>query len=166
MSVYVRTDSIPIDEVLILESSTFFQRNPGVELPRPQDIRIAHQLQTGQQDLHPEAPHIVRYPEYSLCVKYSRRVKQLEAQALYIVTRYLTDFPAPEIYGWRKDGDDVFLFIELIDGQNLSDAWDSLSECEKTDVWIAIKDRVLSPLATLRQISTRECIGTLQLKIM
>lgn len=120
---------------------------------------MAHRLQTGQQDLHPEAPHIVRYPEYGLCVKYSGRVKLVEAQALYMVTRYLPDFPAPEIYGWRKDGDDVFLFMELIDGQNLSDAWESLSEYEKTDICIAIKDRVLSPLATLRQVSDRECIG-------
>lgn len=161
MSIFVATDGIPIDENFLLEDSTFFQRNPGVELPHPQDVRMAHSLLTKQQDLHPEAPHIVRYPEYSLCVKYSRRVKLLEAQAFYLVNRYLKDFPAPEIYGWRKDGDDVFLFMELIDGQNLSDVWDSLSECEKTDVCVAVKNRVLSPLATLRQIPNQKCVGTL-----
>jgi hypothetical protein len=42
--------------------------------------------------------------------------------------------PVPEIYGWRIDGREVFLYMQLIRGATLKQRWDYLSIAERTSV--------------------------------
>jgi len=44
----------------------------------------------------------------------------------------LEQVPVPEVYGWRVDGQDVFIYIEFIPGETLKERWDFLSVDEKT----------------------------------
>ncbi|PGH15523.1 hypothetical protein AJ80_05540 [Polytolypa hystricis UAMH7299] len=36
------------------------------------------------------------------------------------------DVPVPEVYGWRVDGDEVFIYMEHIQGQTLEQLWGTL----------------------------------------
>lgn len=159
--IIITTNAVPSEENITLSSSSFFKRNPRTKLPSPDDVRAAHRasMPKHENQLDPEAPHIVRYPELGLCVKYSERVKLTEAQSLYLVNKTLEGaFPAPEIYGWRKDGDDMFLYMELIDGERLIDIWSSLSGVEKCKISNDLK-LCLPRLEALRQPHGREFIG-------
>jgi aminoglycoside phosphotransferase len=51
-------------------------------------------------------------------------------QILHALRHYMGDaVPSPEIYGWRTDGDDVFLYIQVIDGGiTLEQAWPAMIE--------------------------------------
>jgi len=40
----------------------------------------------------------------------------------------------PEVYGWRRNGDDLLMFTELIRGDPLHNRWKDLTEQEKTQV--------------------------------
>lgn len=160
-NVYVNLNTIPQEDNIILRTSSFFRNNPkGTELPSPQEVRAAHQESLpGPLTLDPRAPHIVRYHALGLCVKYSQRASINEARAMYLVNHYLgLEFPAPEIYGWLKDGADIFLYMQLIDGEPLDDIWGSLPEVDKQDICKEIY-AFTSELATTRQIKGHEYIG-------
>lgn len=48
--------------------------------------------------------------------------------------------PVPEIYGWRTDGDQVFIYQELIAGVTLADRWNELEDEEKQYIIQRLKD--------------------------
>lgn len=157
----VALDAIPHQESMILQSSSFFQKNAkGTVFPSPEDVRSAHQKSMqGQKALEPQAPHIVRYPSLGLCVKYSQRVHLNEARALFLVNRHLgKSFPAPEIYGWRKDGADAFIYMELLEGEPLDDVWHLVPEVDRQAVCDELH-AAISQLGTLRQAKEQSFLG-------
>ena len=44
----------------------------------------------------------------------------------------------PEVYGWKRDGDELFVFMELIKGDPLYNCWKNLTELEKTQICIEL----------------------------
>ncbi|KUI72311.1 hypothetical protein VM1G_07946 [Cytospora mali] len=159
----VSMDAIPREESVVLQSSSFFQNKPkGTSLPSPKEVRSAHQdFMHGHEELHPQAPHIVRYPSLGLCVKYSQRVRLNEAQAMYLVNHHLgKSFVAPEIYGWHKDGADIFLYMELIEGEPLDEVWHSLPAADRQEVCKELC-AAMSKLGTLRQAKGHTFLGNL-----
>lgn len=132
--IVVSMETIPHQESMVLTSSSFFQNNPkGTQFPSPEEVRSAHQKSMhGHQALDPQAPHIFQYSSLRLCVKYSQRVRLNEARALCLLHQHLgRSFPAPEIYGWQKDGADTFLYMELIEGEPLDEVWHTLPEADR-----------------------------------
>lgn len=163
MKTEVSVDDIPHEDIVVLESSSFFQKNPkGTKFPTTQEIRSAHEESMhGKHALNPQAPHVVRYPSLGLCVKYSQRVRLNEARALCLVNRYLgRSFSTPEIYGWCKDGEDTFLYMELLEGEPLDEVWESLLEADRQEVCKELREAV-SMLGTLRQAKGQIFIGDL-----
>lgn len=156
----VTMDTIPHQDSMILLSSSFFRNNPkGATLPSPQEVRSAHQKSLKGKTLHPEAPHIVRYPTLRLCVKYSQRVRLNEIQALCFLNRYLgNSFAAPEVYGWQKDGADTFLYMELIKGEPLDEVWHALPETNRQAICKELH-AAKAQLDTLRQAHGHSFLG-------
>jgi tRNA A-37 threonylcarbamoyl transferase component Bud32 len=77
----------------------------------------------------------VTFDHLDLIVKFGPQVSVVEAICLWAVKRILHDkVPVPEVYGWRIDGDTVFIYMQLIRGDLLQDRWDSLNDFEKTVV--------------------------------
>ena len=48
--------------------------------------------------------------------------------------------PVPEVYGWRVDGRDVFIYMQLIRGDRLKDRWESLTITEKATICDELRD--------------------------
>lgn len=89
------------------------------------------------------------FKEISLFVKWGRDVQISEGQTHYATRNSCgKSVPVPEIYGWRKDGDETFLYMEAIRGRTLEDAWPELKEDER--LHIAIELRII--LHKLRQL--------------
>ncbi|ROW10168.1 hypothetical protein VMCG_01852 [Cytospora schulzeri] len=157
----VSMDAISPEGSIFLQSSSIFQRNPqGTMFPSPKEVRSAHQKSMhDNKALDSQAPHIVRYPSLGLHVRYSQRVRLNEAQALWLANHHLgTSFVAPEIYGWRKDGADTFLFMELIEGQPLDEVWGSLPEADRQEICKELRVAT-SKLGTLRQAKGYTFLG-------
>jgi len=56
--------------------------------------------------------------------------------------------PVPEVYGWRIDGAETFIYMQLVQGDTLRDRWDSLSYSDKTAVCQQLRQITIS----LRQL--------------
>jgi len=54
----------------------------------------------------------------------------------------------PEVYGWRVDGRDVFVYMQLVRGETLKGQWDSLSIADK----ITVCDHLRQIMTSLRQV--------------
>ncbi|PGH02695.1 hypothetical protein AJ79_07574 [Helicocarpus griseus UAMH5409] len=110
--IYLTPSMLPNNPNETFRESTFFKSNPN--LPSPEEVRAQSRA------------HNVTFESMGPLVKWGPRFKIEEGQCLYAIRRDLREtVPVPEIYGWRTDGQDVFLYMELIDGQPLSKVWDS-----------------------------------------
>jgi len=145
---------------MIFYDSSFFQSNgSNAQLPTPAEVKA---LST-EYERNPQPPPI-RFEQLNLLVKFGPHVKIAEAQCLWIIKKTLgDDIPVPEVYGWRIDGDDVFIYMQLLQGHVLKDQWDMLTVLER----IAICDhlrQIIARLREIRQLPDDIFIGILNLK--
>jgi hypothetical protein len=55
-----------------------------------------------------------------LLVNWGREITIAEGQRLWAMRKTLGEqVPGPEVYGWCRDGEDVFIYQKLIEGQTL-----------------------------------------------
>jgi hypothetical protein len=55
-----------------------------------------------------------------------------EAQTLYAIRHVLNGaVPGPEVYGWKTQGDEKFVYMEYIPGQSLESAWSTLEHDDR-----------------------------------
>lgn len=126
-----------------LDSSFFRDRNPNQRLPTPAEVRA---LSVGDK----LKPPPVIFEHLDLLVKFGPRVTVAEGQCLWIIKRILRDVvPVPEVYGWKVDGSEVFVYMQYSRGQRLKDRWESLSITEKTEICNQLGDI----MRALRQVS-------------
>lgn len=98
-----------------LESSFFRPHDPHKHLPTPQEVRALSAGPSAQ-------PDPVKFEELGLIVKFGPRVTVGEALCPWAIRRVLEDSaPVPEVYGWRIDGIEVFIYMELIQGDTLKE---------------------------------------------
>lgn len=115
-------------EIDFLESSFFQNHDPHKDLPAPQEVR-ALSKKPGPQ------PDPVRFEELGLIVKFGPHVTVEEALCIWAIRSVLHDeVPVPELYGWRVDGREVFIYMELVRGDTLMDRWDALDNDDKTSI--------------------------------
>lgn len=84
-------------------------------------------------------PRPVIFPNRQLVVKYGREISVAEGQCLWYFGHYLSDVPVPEIFGWRQDGGETFLYMSLVHGQTMEERWDSLDERQRETVCKQLK---------------------------
>ena len=131
-------------EMDFVESSFFKTHGPQQHLPTPEEVRIK-----SQADPTDHQPPPVRFEQLNLIVKFGPNVTLAEGQCLRVIRNVLRNkVPVPEVYGWRVDGREVFIYMELIPGKPLSEQWDSLTFSEKT----VICDRLHEIMASLREV--------------
>lgn len=131
----VRVAEIPTEENIDFHDTSFFTQNaPGAKLPSPEEVRKLNFELNGRYAKN-QRPPLVFYEDLGLVVKYGRWIHVAEAQCLWWFNRHMKDVvPTPELFGWRHDGDEVFIYMELIKGEILEDAWPDLSEGEKDGI--------------------------------
>lgn len=129
---------------IFLESS-FFKHH--AEFPSFEEIRERSRLNTGPK------PHIVAFGHLNLLVKFGtwNKASIAEGQCLYMIRCELGNaVPVPEIYGWKTDGHETFLYMELVEGVTLEKAWDTLSCDQRTAVCRDVR-QILDTLRKLKQ---------------
>jgi hypothetical protein len=129
-------------ELDFLDSSFFQSKQPGQRLPTPAEVRALSTV----KKIRP-LPVIIEH--LNLLVKFGRHVTIAEAQCLWLIRRILGDkVPVPEVYGWRVDGQEVFIYMQLIRGVTVKDRWEHLIAAEKT----SFSEQLCKMISSLRQV--------------
>ncbi len=151
---------LPNAENIEFKDSSYFE-STDAELPTPAQIRIdAPNRKRDHLRSSSSRPPPVFYQELNLLVKYGSEITLAEGQCLWFIRHHLSKgVPVPEMYGWRKDGDETFLYMELINGDTLERRWNSLSERDRTAVCVQLS-QMTSAWRGLRQESSPEFVGT------
>lgn len=112
-----------------LVESSFF-KPPGRKLPTPAHVKS---LDTTKQG-------ILMFPGMQLVVKFGPRVTVEEAVTMWAITKLFEyQIPVLELFGWRSFQNEVFIYMELIQGVTMKQLWsdpglsdpDRLSLCKQ-----------------------------------
>ncbi|KZV78730.1 hypothetical protein EXIGLDRAFT_736665 [Exidia glandulosa HHB12029] len=87
----------------------------------------------------------VRFLDRQLVVKHGF-VRKDQFYAHWLVWKF-SSVPVPALYAWHHDGDEAFLYMELVDGVTLEQCWHALSSTERG----ILAQRLKGILAKLRQ---------------
>ncbi len=116
---------LPSEENLLLLNSSFFKKNAG-KLPSPTEVRKVNAIKGVLPKVSRPPP--VTFQDQGLIVKYGSEITIAEAQCLWYFNIHMKDqVPTPELFGWLRDGGETFIYMELVLGETLEDAWPSLS---------------------------------------
>ncbi|OTA99099.1 hypothetical protein M426DRAFT_68456 [Hypoxylon sp. CI-4A] len=112
------------------------------QLPTPAVIRKAHSI------AHPVAQGTIRFEALNLFVKFGPPyfVRREEALALRAMNKAFPDnrVPTPELYGWKEDEGDIFIYMSLVRGSTLQGAWDSLTRDDKESICTQLSQIVVA----------------------
>jgi hypothetical protein len=106
---------------------------------------------------------VVKFEHLDLAVKVrdSLYLRLEEAQTIQAI-RYIfpnNDVPIPEVFGWRKYEDQTFIYISLVRGQTLQEAWPCLTGADKKSICGEL-NHVVTTLRQITQGSSGRFIGT------
>jgi aminoglycoside phosphotransferase (APT) family kinase protein len=92
-------------------------------------------------------------------VKWGSDVSVSEGQCLYTVGRLLKyHVPVPEIYGWREDGGEIFLYMENLQGQTLEQVWENIDRDDRDSLCAELR-MIFDKLRQIEQKPTDPFIG-------
>lgn len=155
----ITPESIPRDDNFDVVTSTFFQKH--AKFPTPEEVRAraiaqyAAGTHWGWKDRsvnlegYNGSPTPAVFEKLGLFVKWGSMVEVREGQTLYALRKYWgSSVPVPEIYGWRTDGSETFLYMEAIHKRTMEDVWPDLDEEDR----LRICNELRTVLNNLRQI--------------
>ncbi|POR35336.1 Phosphotransferase enzyme family protein [Tolypocladium paradoxum] len=135
--------------------SSFFRCNARPQLPTPTAIL---------QQFPDRGATVVKFEHLNLAVKYghSSYPRLEEAQTMRAIRQAFPhdDIPVPEVFGWRKHGDLNFIYMSLIRGKTLREAWPSLTEGDKMSISSELR-RIVAALRRATQGSSERFIGSI-----
>ena len=144
MATKIRFDAVQLPDrrqasMDFLDSSFFQDHESGKSLPTPAEVRALNSNSTANK----------LFDHLNLLVKYGPSITISEAQSLWMVNKLPRErVPVPEIYDWRVDGRDVFIYTELIHLETLKHRREFLSIEDKT----AVCDQLHQMIGTLREV--------------
>ncbi|EPS35557.1 hypothetical protein H072_11042 [Dactylellina haptotyla CBS 200.50] len=81
--------------------------------------------------------------ELGMVVKYGPEVFVAEGQTLWAMKEYLSGVvPVPEVYGWYREDEALFLYMELVDGVTLEECWLTIDMEERAAVCAQLGEMV------------------------
>lgn len=135
---------IPNSPNFDVKDSSFFRQ--WRKLPSPEEVKAQAECQhlagvnpDHRKDYSFAMPHIrpppVVFENMGLFVKWGSSVKISEALGLLVVGRFLDGHvPVPEVYGWRTDREEMYIYMQHIRGQTLEQAWDIMEPSERITI--------------------------------
>lgn len=133
----VHAQDLPVDSDCIFESHS-------TTLPSPEQVR-ARAERDGIDTTRSFRPDPVKFPELGLIVKWGQDVTIAEGQCIWFIRKHLQQsVPVPKIFGWKQDGDETFLYLELVQGDTLSSRWTELNDSQKESICIQLRDIISS----------------------
>ena len=161
--VIVSSLDLPKADTEVFLSSSFFSQKPKPErLPTPAEVKAQAALNDGAK-INIWRPPPEKFPSLNLIVKYGGAVSIAEGQCLWMIRTYLGHvIPVPEVYGWCRDGEETFLYMELIRGSTLEQRWKELSTTERSSICDQLHP-MIAALRTIKQSPQESCVGKLNL---
>jgi hypothetical protein len=151
---------LPSEKEIYFRESSFIVQYGIEKLPSPAKIRSLQKV-SGSGD-----PPPIRFPETGLLVKYGHGISIAEGQCLWAIRQFLrNNVPVPEIYGWREDGDETFIYMELIDGDTLQERWTALSSVDRVHLCEELRE-IITSLRRLEQSPGEKFIGRYRLVVV
>ncbi|KAI2730428.1 hypothetical protein CBS147332_2280 [Penicillium roqueforti] len=127
---------IPKSPNFDVKDSQFFRK--FTKLPSPEEVR-----------LQAKAQHLAE----------GGIVRTSEGQCLYALGQLLKDdIPIPEIYGWREDGGETFLYMEYLQGQTLEQVWDNLGPDNRVSICYELRT-IVNHIRRLQQKPGESFVG-------
>lgn len=149
----------PPSKSVIFTASTFFQQRRAVSLPAPEKVRRINRKSGNEDAERFNRPPPVTIPSLGLFIKYGADVTVAEAETqLLMYERLQGQVPVPEIFGWMEDGEQVFIYMQLVQGQTMLARWPTLNEIERQSVCAQLKS-VVAAWRGLRQEGGDAYIG-------
>jgi hypothetical protein len=133
-----RQPEITVEKITVntdFRDSRFFTGpgSPLRRLPTPSEVRAA--ARAAQQSQNFEHPSPVIFTSLGLLVKYGGGVRVAEAKCLRFIHQHLSGHVrVPEVYGWRTDARQTFIYMELIEGNTLENLWPTMNEEDRTAI--------------------------------
>ncbi len=151
----VSLSTIPSGDSVVFGSSSFFKGGRvSRTLPSPDEIR-----RTASPGRNSGRPAPALFPSLGLLVKYGRAITIAEGQSLWVIRKLLGHIvPVPEIYGWRTDGDETFIYMEHIQGDTLEKRWNTLTDEERADICCQLR-KMVDSWRELRQGPPDDFVG-------
>lgn len=156
----VTPSDVPVGANVDIPTSSFFQRHS--QLPSPEEVRLRARAQyyagthwgwkaRGVSEGYNARPSPAVFEEMSLFVKWGANIRITEGQTLYAIRSSCANHvPVPEIYGWRTDGGETFLYMEAISGRTLEEAWPGMTDYERVEMCEDLRN-ILYNLRLLQQ---------------
>ncbi|EAL89363.1 aminoglycoside phosphotransferase family protein [Aspergillus fumigatus Af293] len=138
----------------IFPESSFFKERRAHALPSPADIRAINEGSGNASVTSFNCPPLVMIPWLGLVVKYSADVTIIKAQTQMMLQNRV---PVPEVFGWAEDANQIFLYMQFIEGETLIARWGSLDEDERR----AICEELRGYLKMIRSLEQDLYIGSL-----
>lgn len=126
--------------------TSFFRSSgsAGGQLPTP--ASIIHQYGDG-------GARVIKIEDLNIAVKidHESHLRLEELQTMRAIRQIFPDgeIPVPEVHGWRRHGEQIFIYMSLIRGKTLREAWPALSEGDKASLHVELSQVV----ASLRRIA-------------
>lgn len=155
-----------------VEESSFFSR--WNKLPTPEEVRSQAYIQYAsgmnldkRKTFSVTGPHVAPLPvlfkDMGLFVKWGTSARISEAQTLYAIRHVLNGaVPVPEVYGWKTQGDEKFIYMEYIPGQSLESAWSTLGHDDRLMICRELRT-ICDNLRRLEQDPSDNFVGKLVL---
>ncbi|KAF2759114.1 phosphotransferase enzyme family protein [Pseudovirgaria hyperparasitica] len=170
MALTLSPSTVPSDQNYDCRESSFFQHH--LQLPTPDEVRIRVRQQLESQTcLDVRRQHLIgsygrkppaSWSDLNLFVKWGPIDRTLpEALCLFSIYKILGKrVPVPEVYGWRTDGDDTFIYMELVRGVTLESVWEQMDVKNRRVVCEDLRE-IIRSLRTLQQDPRDKYIGNI-----
>ncbi|KAK6526977.1 hypothetical protein TWF281_010173 [Arthrobotrys megalospora] len=145
---------LPAEKNVDFLETSFFRADKSRKLPTPLEVR------SRATHSRTRRPDPVWFIEDKLVVKWEEYVTIAEGQVYWMIQNRLKEIPAPEIYGWRTEGNQVFLYLECIAGRQLEEVYDELSHEDKLEICGQIKMAKVA-LGRLQQDPHEKFLGSI-----
>ncbi|KAF4459748.1 phosphotransferase family [Fusarium albosuccineum] len=152
-------DTIPSGTTVTFQHSSFFTRNgPDAILPSPRQVLAKSAAEDPHHNRITHRPVI--FESLRLFVRFGKepQVTIAEGQCLWALRQYLPGVPVPEIYGWVEEDDQMFIYMELVEGTTLERRWDSLCRNERINVCEQLRS-MIDEVRQLQQDPKNQFLG-------
>ncbi|KAK6508999.1 hypothetical protein TWF481_003765 [Arthrobotrys musiformis] len=155
--ILLRPSDFPAAENVDFLETAFFRADKSRKLPTPSEVR------SRAPDSGTYRPFLIWFTEngMNLVVKWGDYITIAEGQVYWMLKKKLKEeIPTPEIYGWRTQGGQVFLYLECTDGLQLEEVYGQLDHSDKMELAGQIK-KFKAALGRLYQDPQERFLGSI-----
>lgn len=141
---HVCVSKLPAGDTITFDNFTFDASDIGKKLlPPPAEVRRHATLQGTKYPTRRVPPVI--FPSQGLIVKSGSDITVEEGKCLWALKRKLHGrVPVPTIYGWCRDNEEVFIYMEFVKGETLEEIWERLRKEERVGICEELREMLIA----------------------